>query len=90
MRKITLISKFKISQPDKQTITIQIFPKISRGKGSRAIKFGQVIEYTREILFFKNYAENEVKRLVPDLFLLFEKTLYDVKASGIGLNFNTL
>ena len=83
MRKIRLISKFEISQPDKQTITIQIFPKISQGKGSRAIKFGQVIE-------FKNYAENEVRRLVPDLFLLFEKTLYEVKASGIGLNFNTL
>ena len=30
------------------------------------MKLGQLIEYTREILFFKNYVENQV---VPDLFL---------------------
>ena len=27
----------------------------------------------REITFFKNYAENEAGRLVPDLFLVFKK-----------------
>ena len=37
------------------------------------MKFGQLIEYKREIIFFKNYAEIEVGRLVPDLFLFFEK-----------------
>ena len=28
---------------------------------------------TREIFLFKNYAETEAGRLVPDLFLFFEK-----------------
>ena len=30
---------------------------------------------TREIFFFKNYAENVAGRLVPDLFLFYEKSL---------------
>ena len=30
-------------------------------------------------MFFKNHAENETKRLVPDIFLFFKKTLYEVK-----------
>ena len=33
----------------------------------------------QEIIFFKNHAENEAGRLVPDLFI---KALYEVKASG--------
>ena len=28
---------------------------------------------TREIIFFRNHAENEAGRLVPDLFLFFKK-----------------
>ena len=42
---------------------------------------------TREILFFKNHAENEAGRLVPDL-LLFKRALYEVKACGLHLCFN--
>ena len=38
------------------------------------MKLCQLIEYEKEIYFFKNYAENEAGRLVPDLFLFFEKT----------------
>ena len=34
------------------------------------------------ISFFKNHAENEAGRLVPNLSLFFKKTLYEVKASG--------
>ena len=30
---------------------------------------------TRKIIFFKNRAENEAGRLVPDLFLFFKKAL---------------
>ena len=37
------------------------------------MKLGQLIEYNRKI-FFKNYAENEAERLVPDLFI-FKKCL---------------
>ena len=43
---------------------------------------------TRKIFFFKNNAENEAGRLVPDLFLFFEKALYELKASGMQLSFN--
>ena len=40
------------------------------------------------MFFFKNHAENEAERLVPDLFLLFRKSLYEVKASILQLSFN--
>ena len=42
----------------------------------------------RETFFFKSHVENKVRRLVPDLFLLFEKALYEVKASGLHLSDN--
>ena len=35
------------------------------------MKSGQLIEDNVKIFFFKNNVENEVERLVPDLFLLF-------------------
>ena len=38
-----------------------------------------------EIFFFNNHAENEVQRLVPDLFLFFKKALYEEKANGLQL-----
>ena len=41
------------------------------------------------MFFFKYHAENEAGRLVPDLFLFFKKALYEVKASGLQLSFNT-
>ena len=37
------------------------------------MKFGQVIEHNKRNTFFKNYAKNEVRRLVPDFFLFFKK-----------------
>ena len=47
------------------------------------MKFGQVIGYNKSnIFFFKSYAKNEAGRLVPDLYLFFEKTLHEVKESG--------
>ena len=61
------------SQPDLQTIAINILANISQSKGNQAMKVGQSIEYNTEIFFFKNYAENETGRLIPDLFLFFEK-----------------
>ena len=33
------------------------------------MKFGQLIEYSREIFVFKNYAENDAGELVPVRFL---------------------
>ena len=35
----------------------------------------------------EKYAENEVGKLVPDRFLFFQKALYQVKASGVQLDF---
>ena len=53
------------------------------------MKLGQLIEYNKRNIFFKNYAENEAGRLFPDLSLLFKKGLiYEVKASGLQLSFN--
>ena len=37
------------------------------------MKLGEIIEYNKRNIFFKNYAENEAGRLVPDLFLFFKK-----------------
>ena len=58
-------------QPGLQTIVIRIFPNILQSKDNQTTKFGQLIEYNKEIFFFKNYAENEVEKLVPQLFLFF-------------------
>ena len=40
------------------------------------MKFGQLIEPPKIKFFFKNYAENEPGKLVPDCFLFFKKALY--------------
>ena len=50
------------------------------------MKFGQLIEYSkknifvfvRKIFLFKNHAEREPGRLVPDLFLFFQNALYEI------------
>ena len=39
------------------------------------MKLGQLIEYKKRKIFFKNYAENEAGILVPDLFLFKKKML---------------
>ena len=51
------------------------------------MKFDQFIE-SKKIFFFRNHAENEVGRLVSDLFSFFEKTLYEVKANDPKLSFS--
>ena len=40
------------------------------------------------IFFIKNHTENETGRLVPDLVLFFEKSLCEVKANDLELNFS--
>ena len=53
-----------------QMIAIHIFPNISRSKGNRVMKFGQLIEYNVKYI---HHAENSAsRRLVPGLFLLFK------------------
>ena len=53
IRKIMLISKFMMSQPGQQTITIHTLPYISQSKGNETIKFGQLIEYSRRNIFLQ-------------------------------------
>ena len=40
------------------------------------------------MFFFKNHTENEAGRLVLDLFLLFQKALYEVKRIGLQISSN--
>ena len=56
-------------QPCLQTTAIHILLNISQSKGDQTMKFGQLIEYNKRNIFLKNYAENEARRLVPNLFL---------------------
>ena len=51
------------------------------------MKFGQLIEYNKKNIF---HAENQAGGLVPDLFLFFKKSLYELKASGLQLHFNII
>ena len=60
---------------------MHILPNISRSKG-------QVIEYNKDLFFFKDHAENKAGRLVPNLFLFFKRALYEVKASVLQFSFN--
>ena len=62
---------------------------IVQSKGNQTVKLGQLIEYIlTEMFFFENYTESTAGRLVPDLFLLFEKASNEVKASGLPFSFN--
>ena len=70
--KLRLISKFMTSQAEKQTITIHILHTISKSKSNHTMKFGDLREYKAKKFFFKNHAENEAERLVPDLLLFFK------------------
>ena len=54
IRDFGLISKFMTSQTGWQTITIRILPNISRSKGNQTLKFGQLIEYNRNIFLQKS------------------------------------
>ena len=60
-----------MSQPGLQVIAIHILSNISKSKDNQTKQFGQLIEYDKIILFFKNYAENESRRLVTDLIFIF-------------------
>ena len=54
IRKATLVSKFMTSQPGKHMIVIHMLPNISRSKGNKTMKFGQLIEYNISNIFLEN------------------------------------
>ena len=62
-----------------------MLPNISRIKSNKTVKFDLLIEHNTEKFFFKNHAENEAGRLIPDLFLFFKNVFFEVKASGLQL-----
>ena len=51
------------------------------------MEFDQLIKYSVRNNFFKSHGENDVRRLVPNLFLFFKKTIHKIKASGQHLSF---
>ena len=63
------------SQTGQQVIIIHILLNISRSKRNEAMKFVWLIQYSEEIIFFQNHAENELEILVQDLFLFFKKSI---------------
>ena len=89
MRKLRFISKFLTSQSGQKIITIHILPNISSSKANQTMKFGHLVNCkVRNIFLKKLYKEDQFQRLVPDLFFIFEKAFYKVKASGLHLTFN--
>ena len=53
IRKITLTSKFMMSQHGLQTIAIHILSNISQCRGNQTMKFGQLIEYNKRNIFLQ-------------------------------------
>ena len=65
MRKIRLALKFMTSRTGQKIIEIHKLSKLARDKGNQKMKFGQLINIMREILFFKMNAENEARISKP-------------------------
>ena len=53
MRKLRLISKFMTSQIGRQAIIKHILSNISRSKGNKTMKFGQLIVYDIRNIFLE-------------------------------------
>ena len=73
IRKLLFISNIMTSQTGQQILTALVLPNISISKVSQVIKFGYLIKCSVINIFFKIHAENEVRRLVLELLLLFKK-----------------
>ena len=58
------------------------------------MNFGQLLEYSRRVPFFKNHAENDAGRLFPDplFFFLKKEALFEEKqlaSSLVSIYFDT-
>ena len=71
-----------MSQTGTQTIAINTLQDFSKNKGNQTMIFGQLKEYNVRNIFLQNSRRNKVRRLVPNLFLFFKSTLYELKVSG--------
>ena len=65
-----------------------MFPNISRSKGNQLMTTDQFIEHNKRNIFLQIHEKNEAERLVSDLFLIFKRILYELKASGFQLIFH--
>ena len=52
-----------------EIITIHILPSISRSKGNKTMKFGQLTDYSMRNNLFKDHTQNMVEGLHPDPFI---------------------
>ena len=77
-------------KPGMQAIAIHILFNISRSKDNQTMKFGQLIEYKKTTFFIKKSSRKRSMKISTRLLLVFKKTLYEVKASGLHLSFNIL
>ena len=68
IRKVTLVSKFMTSQPGKHMIAIHMLPNISRSKGNKTLKFGQLIEYNMSSIFLENVFTKCGRETIPRSF----------------------
>ena len=65
IRKISLVSKVMTSQPGYQTIAIHILANISRRKGNKTMKFGQLLEYNMRTIFFEKSFSKCGRETIP-------------------------
>ena len=86
LKKIRLISKFITSQPGWQRITLHVLMNLSWIKGNQTMKFGQFIECKKRNIFIQKSCRKSSKEASSRTFLLFQKALCEVKASGLQLS----
>ena len=77
------------SQTEQEIITIHILPNISKSKGNKTIKFGQL----KKILWDKYFSSNIMQKMrqggwFQNFFLFFQNALYKVKENRQHLSFN--
>ena len=63
------------------TITIYVLPNISRNKGNQAIKFGQIIKYSKRNIFLQKSCRKSCKETSSRLYLKKQKKLHQSKWS---------
>ena len=57
-----------MSQPGKQTTVIHILPNISRSKGNRTMKFGQLTESNMRNIYLEKSFTKCGRKTIPRLF----------------------
>ena len=45
-----------------------MIPNILQSKDNQTTKFGNLTEYNKRSIFFKNYIEHEAEKIAPELF----------------------